>query len=94
VNDKLKIVNEQRKIKIQEDERNRNYAKANAALKAKLAFIEEKYDFTSSAKTLSVNDFKELIESNKNINDTMAGFHVKLSEVQKEIREYETLRST
>lgn len=94
VNAKLKVVEEARKVKLQEKERNRTYAKANAALKAKLEFIEAKYDFTSSAKNLSVQDFKELIDSNKNINETMEGFHVKLSDVKREIREYETLRST
>jgi hypothetical protein len=46
----LKIVEEARKINIFEEEKNRKYAKANAALKAKLDFIEQKYDYTSSAK--------------------------------------------
>jgi hypothetical protein len=33
------LVEEARKLKLQEHEKNRNYAKANAALKAKLEFI-------------------------------------------------------
>jgi hypothetical protein len=32
VNDKLKVIEEDRKIKIIEEEKNRKYAKANAAL--------------------------------------------------------------
>jgi hypothetical protein len=40
VNKRLKIVEEARKINVYEEEKNRKYAKANAALKAKLEFIE------------------------------------------------------
>lgn len=52
VNAKLKSVEEARKINLYEEEKNRKYAKANAALKAKLDFIETKYDYTSSAKNM------------------------------------------
>jgi hypothetical protein len=74
----LKIVEEARKINIFEEEKNRKYAKANAALKAKLEFIEQKYDYTSSAKQLSIEDFKDLMNSNQNVNSTMDGFTAKL----------------
>jgi hypothetical protein len=60
----LKAVEEARKINLFEEEKNRKYAKANAALKAKLQFIEEKYDYTSSATGLSLDDFRELVQSN------------------------------
>jgi hypothetical protein len=50
----LKKVEEDRKISNFEDEKLRKYSKANAALKAKLEFIESKYDYTSSAKNMSL----------------------------------------
>ena len=74
VNDKLKKVEEARKVNLFEEEKNRKYAKANAALKAKLDFIETKYDYTSSAKNMSLEDFKDLMNSNSNVNQTMDGF--------------------
>ena len=61
VNKRLKAVEEARKVNLFEEEKNRKYAKANAALKAKLKFIEEKYDYTSSATKLSLDDFRELV---------------------------------
>jgi hypothetical protein len=54
----------------------------NAALKAKLAFIEEKYDFSSQAKNLNVQDFTEIKSTNEDINGTMLSFVSKLKEVQ------------
>jgi hypothetical protein len=50
-----------------------------------LDFIEQKYDYSSNAKQLSIEDFKELMTSNTNINSTMGGFTDKLLVVQKEI---------
>ena len=42
----------------------RRLSQNNAALKAKLEFIQSKYDFTSNVKGLSTDDFKALITSN------------------------------
>ena len=81
VNSKLKKVEEDRKVSNFEEEKNRKYSKANAALKAKLEFIESKYDYTSSAKNMSLEDFKELMNSNSNVNNTMGGFTSKLENV-------------
>jgi hypothetical protein len=78
VNKRLKAVEEARKINLFEEEKNRKYAKANAALKAKLQFIEEKYDYTSSATKLSLDDFRELVQSNTSVNNTVGGFTGKL----------------
>ncbi len=64
-----------------EEEKFRKYSKANAALKAKLEFIESKYDYTSSAKNMSLEDFKELMNSNQNVNNTMGGFATKLESI-------------
>ena len=78
VNKRLKAVEEARKINLFEEEKNRKYAKANADLKAKLQFIEEKYDYTSSATKLSLDDFRELVQSNTSVNNTVGGFTGKL----------------
>jgi hypothetical protein len=86
-------VEEARKLNLFEDEKNRKYAKANAALKAKLDFIETKYDYTSSAKNMSLEDFKDLMNSNNNVNQTMDGFTQKLTSIQKEIQSMEAMKN-
>lgn len=64
-----------------ENEKNMKFSKANAALRAKLEFIESKYDYSSSAKQMSVEDFKELIMSNVSVNNTVSSFTDKLENV-------------
>jgi cytidylate kinase len=54
-------------------------------LKAKLEFIESKYDYSSAAKQMSINDFKELIESNLSVNKTVDAFTSNLDNIKKEI---------
>ena len=93
VNGKLKLVEEARKVNIFENEKNRKYGKANAALKAKLQFIEDKYDYTSNAKNLSIEDFKELMQSNTSVNNSLTGFAEKLQNVQKEIQTLEAMKN-
>lgn len=93
VNKRLKVVEEARKINLFEDEKNRKYLQANAALKAKLDFIEQKYDYTSSVKQLSLDDFKDLVNSNSHINETIEGFTSKLSGVQKDIQDLEAMKN-
>ena len=65
------MVNEARNVNHIENERNNRYKKANAALLAKLQFIEQNYDFSSKAKALSMSDFKDIIDSNVNVNSVM-----------------------
>jgi len=93
VNGKLKLVEEARKVNTFENDKNRKYAKANAALKAKLQFIEDKYDYTSNAKNLSIEDFKELMNSNTSVNNSLTGFAEKLLNVQKEIQSLEAMKN-
>lgn len=50
VNARLKVVEEARKVNLAEKEKNRKLQKVNNALKTKLEFIEQKYDYTSNAK--------------------------------------------
>ena len=65
----------------------------NAALRAKLEFIESKYDYSSSAKNMSIDDFKELMSSNQNVNTTMVTFNEKLVGIQKEIQSIEAMKN-
>jgi len=48
-----------------EEERFRKLAQMNAALKAKLEFIESKYDFTTNVNHLNSDDFKSLMNTNE-----------------------------
>ena len=82
VNERLKRVEEARKLNLFEDEKNRRLRKINAAHRAKMDFIEEKYDYTSKAKNMSMADFKELIESNIGLNSSLTPFTSKLEVVQ------------
>ena len=67
-NQQIKTVEEARKVNAVEMDKNLKFAKANAALRAKLDFIESKYDYSTTAKQLSIEDFKDLITSNLNVN--------------------------
>lgn len=78
VNTLNSVVEEQRKVNNFESEKQKKFVKANAALKAKLDFIESKYDYSSVAKQMSMQDFKDLIDSNLHVNSTIGGFTGKL----------------
>lgn len=71
--------NEQNELKFN------NFQKANAALEAKLMFIEEKYDYSSTAKGLTINDFREIMSSNTQVNTTLKNFNTNLEKIQKDI---------
>jgi len=90
---RLKVVEEARKVNAVEKDKHNKYTKANAALKAKLEFIEAKYDYSSTAKAMSIEDFKELIQSNLNVNSAVNGFTTKLEVVQKEIQTIEAMNN-
>ena len=57
-------VEEEKKVNKIEEERHRKLGQMNAALKAKLQFIQTKYDFTSNVNILNTDDFKSLVTSN------------------------------
>ena len=50
-----------------------------------MEFIEAKYDYTSKAKSMALQDFRELMESNLAVNTSLTPFTGKLEAVQKEI---------
>ena len=62
----------------------------NAALKAKLTFIQTKYDFTSNVSVLNSDDFKSLMTSNDMVNVTVKDFVGRLDLVKEEILKYES----
>ena len=62
--ERLTMQVEEEKVNKVEDEKFRKLGQTNAALKAKLEFIQSKYDFTSNVKGLSTDDFKQLMASN------------------------------
>lgn len=64
VNDKEAQVKHEREINKVEEERYRKLSHINAALTAKLKFIQENYDFTTNVNHLSTDDFKGLMTSN------------------------------
>lgn len=65
VTEELQSRNEEaKKINKVEEERFRKLAQMNAALKAKLEFIQSKYDFTTNVNVLSLEDFRTLMNSN------------------------------
>lgn len=57
-------VEEEKKVNKIEEERFRKLAQMNAALKAKLEFIQSKYDFTTNVNMLNSDDFRTLMTSN------------------------------
>lgn len=57
-------VEDERKVNKIEEERYRKLGQMNAALKAKLKFIQSNYDFTSNVNVLNTDDFKTLVTSN------------------------------
>lgn len=58
-------IDEEKKINKVEEERFRKLAQMNAALHAKLEFIQSKYDFTTNVNHLNSDDFKSLMNTNE-----------------------------
>ena len=62
---------EEKKVNKVEEERFRKLAQTNAALKAKLEFIQSKYDFTTNVKVLNTDDFNSLMNSNNTVSPSL-----------------------
>ena len=61
-------VEEAKKINKTEEEKYRKLVQQNAALKAKLEFIQSKYDFTTNVNVLKSDDFQQLMSTNEIVN--------------------------
>ena len=75
-----------------EEEKHRRLGQANAALKAKLEFIQVKYDFTTNVNLLHTEDFKSLVTSNDMVNVTVKDFVNRLDVVKEDIQKYEAMK--
>ena len=78
-------VDEQARIKRVEEERNRHVQLQNTALLAKKQFIEANYDYTSTADNMSLEVFKNIVNSNTAVNETVQGLVGKVTDVKKEV---------
>ena len=78
-------VAEQARIKRLEEERHRHVQLQNTALLAKKQFIEANYDYTSTADNMSLEVFKNIVNSNTAVNETVQGFVGKVTDVKKEV---------
>ena len=76
---------EARKVKKFEEERNRHVQQQNTALSAKHEFIEANYDYTSTPNDLNLEIFKQIVQSNSDVNETVEGFVTKVDGVKKEV---------
>ena len=56
-----------RRLNKEQDTKFISMAQHNASLKAKLDFIESKYDFSSNINNLNADDLKGLITTNTNV---------------------------
>ena len=81
VTDIQNALEEEEKVHKIEEERYRRLAQTNAALKAKLDFINSKFDISSNVNHLNSDDFKKLMTSNNLVNDTVREFVNKLDVV-------------
>lgn len=68
VNEKEAKVKHEREVNKQEEERFRKLSHTNAALKAKLKFIQDNYDFTTNVNHLSTDEFNGLMTANIEVN--------------------------
>jgi len=87
-------VAEQRKIKKVEEEKNRHIQQQFTALSAKNEFIETNYDYTTAASEMNIEIFKQIVASNNDVNETVAGFVGKVDGVKKEVNKILASRYT
>ena len=78
-------VEEEKKVNKIEEERFRKLAQMNAALRAKLDFIQQKYDFTTNVSVLNSDDFKSLMTSNEMVNTTIGDLMGRVNTIKTEI---------
>jgi hypothetical protein len=57
-------------------------------LKAKLHFLLEKVDYTKAVKDLNLEDFRNLVNSNTHVNESIGTFVEKLTATKDEINKF------
>ena len=76
---------EARKVKKREEDKNRHVLQQFTALDAKKTFIEGNYDYTTTPSELNVEIFKQIVQSNSDVNETVDSFVSKVDGVKKEV---------
>lgn len=68
----------------------RKLAKTNAALKAKLQVLLHRFDYSKNVKSLNLEDFRNLIESNTHVNESIGSFMERLAKTKDDTMRFES----
>lgn len=68
----------QTKLNRFEENNSRDLNQKNAALTAKLEFIEQGYDYKGNVQGMNLEVFRQIMQTNQNVNDTVSNFVGKL----------------
>ena len=74
VNGKKKNLEVERNTFEKQRDNNNIFKLNNAALRAKLEFIEDNYDQGTQAQALDLEYFRQIVLSNQEVNDTLSSF--------------------
>lgn len=75
-----------------EEQKNREMAQNQAALKAKLEYIEGNYDLSSNLKGINVETLRQVMQTNSQVNNTVTELMGKVDIVKTDTRNFEALR--
>lgn len=67
----------------------RKLAWSNLALKAKLHFLLSKVDYSKNVKSLNLEDFRNLVQSNSNVNESIGNFVERLTATKNDVYKFE-----
>jgi hypothetical protein len=68
----------------------RKLAKTNVALKAKLHFLLSSFDYSKNVKSLNLEDFRSLINSNSYVNEAIGNFMERLTKTKDDVFKFES----
>ena len=86
VNEIQKKVEEGRKVKALQEERRRQIQQVNTARLAKKEWIEKTYNYSDNVEQMKTEIFKQIVETNTDVNSQVNTFTTKLGNVQKELQ--------
>ena len=85
LNEKLKDAKTKNKLATQ---KNRDWMQTNVALKSKLKFIMETYDYKNRVEAIETEIFSKVKKMNEQVNTTVDSFITKMDEVKVETRTF------
>jgi uncharacterized protein (DUF2132 family) len=85
LNEKLKDAKTKNKLATQ---KNRDWMQTNVALKSKLKFIMETYDYKDRVEAIETEIFSKVKKMNEQVNTTVDSFITKMDEVKVETRTF------